>query len=226
MKLAVCDDNSQDLRQMVELSAQYDPSMEIFSFSSAQALYESGQHFDAVLLDIEMDGPNGYEIAVRMAQEESHPVIIFATNSAAYAVRGYGLALRYLLKPLSLKLLSEALDAVKQELRSNRLTVMLDGISHVLKVQYIRYAEVQRHQIMLYTADGCLSFRGTLKDIVSQLPARWFAAPHQSYVVNLLHVRNASKTELTLTDGTRIPISRRRQQEFLRCFHRFLGVQP
>ena len=225
MKLALCDDNAQDLCRMAELSAQYDPDMEIFSFSSAKALCESTLEFDAVLLDIEMDGPNGYEIALRMAQEENHPVIIFATNSAAYAVRGYGLALRYLLKPLRLEMLSEALDAVKQELRSNRLTVTLDGISHVLKVQDIRYAEVQRHQMTLYTTDGCLSFRGALKDLVSQLPGRWFAAPHQSYVVNLLYVRSASKTELVLTDGTRIPISRRRQQEFLHRFHRFLGVQ-
>lgn len=224
MKLALCDDNAQDLCRMAELSAQYDPNMEIFSFSSAKALYESTLEFDAVLLDIEMDGPNGYEIALRMAQEENHPVIIFVTNSAAYAVRGYGLALRYLLKPLRIETISEALDAVKQELRSNRLTVILDGISHVLKVQDIRYAEVQRHKIMIYTADGCLSFRGTLKDIVSQLPGRWFAAPHQSYVVNLIYVRSASKTELVLTDGTRIPISRRRQQEFLHSFHRFLGV--
>ena len=224
MKLAVCDDNAQDLCRMAELSAQYDPNMEIFSFSSAKALYESTLEFDAVLLDIEMDGPNGYEIALRIAQEENHPVIIFVTNSAAYAVRGYGLALRYLLKPLRIETISEALDAVKQELRSNRLTVTLDGVSHVLKVQDIRYAEVQRHQMTLYTTDGCLSFRGALKDLVSQLPGRWFSAPHQSYVVNLLYVRSASKTELVLTDGTRIPISRRRQQEFLHSFHRFLGV--
>ena len=224
MKLALCDDNARDLRRMEELAAQYDPNIELFSFSSAQALYESGRDFDAVLLDIEMDGPNGYEIALRMAQDESHPVIIFATNSAAYAVRGYGLALRYLLKPLQMDAISEALDAVKQELRSNRLTVTLEGISHVFRVPDIRYAEVQRHRIMLYTEDGCLSFRGALKDLVSQLPGRWFAAPHQSYVVNLLYVRSASKTELVLTDGTRIPISRRRQQEFLHHFHRFLGV--
>ena len=224
MKLALCDDNAHDLRRMAELAAQYDPNMEIFSFSSAEALYESTLDFDAVLLDIEMDSPNGYEIALRMAQEENHPVIIFVTNSAAYAVRGYGLALRYLLKPLRIETISEALDAVKQELRSNRLTVTLDGISHVLKVQDIRYAEVQRHQIMLYTADGCLSFRGALKDLVSQLPGRWFAAPHQSYVVNMLHVKTVSTQEVRMLDGKSIPISRRKYRDFLQNFHRFLGV--
>ena len=34
-------------------------------------------------------------------------IILFLTNSAAYAVQGYGLALRYLLKPLSIDKLAE-----------------------------------------------------------------------------------------------------------------------
>lgn len=224
MKLAVCDDDFRDLQQMAELAAHYDPKMEIRSFSSAQALYDSGEAFDAVLLDIEMEAPNGYDIALRMAREETHPIIIFATNSAAYAVRGYGLAIRYLLKPITAGAISEALDAVRQELRNSRLTVTLDGNAYVLNVQDIRYLEVLGHRLTLHTTDGVLSFRASLKDITAQLPGRWFASPHQSYVVNLLHIRSTSKTEITLTDGTRIPISRRRQQEFFRSFHRFLGV--
>lgn len=224
MKIAVCDDNADDLRQMAELAANYDPQTEIFSYSSAQALYDSGETFDAVLLDIEMEAPNGYDIALRMAREENHPIIIFATNSAAYAVRGYGLAIRYLLKPLCLETLSEALDAAAQELRNSRLTVTLDGNAYVLNVQDIRYLEVLGHRLTLHTTEGVFSFRASLKDITAQLPGRWFASPHQSYVVNLLHIRSTSKTEITLTDGTKIPLSRRRQQEFFHSFHRFLGV--
>ena len=59
MKLALCDDNAQDLCRMEELAAQYDPNMEIFSFSSAEALYESTLDFDAVLLDRSSNGPGG-----------------------------------------------------------------------------------------------------------------------------------------------------------------------
>lgn len=224
MKIAVCDDNPLDLENALALARQWNAAAQITAFSSALALYESDGPFDAVLLDIEMEAPNGFEIALRMARQESHPIILFTTNSAAYAVQGYGLALRYLLKPLTQEAVAEALDAARQQIQSNRLTVTADDTTHILNVQDILYAEVQGHYITLHTTHAPLRFRGTLRDIVFKLPGRWFCAAHQSYVVNLLHVRSASQAEVFLTSGIRIPISRRRQKEFLQAMHDFLGV--
>ena len=224
MHIAICDDNPQDLQQLGSLVRQYDHAMHIATFSSAQALYDSPGPYDAVILDIEMEAPNGFDIALRMARQENHPIIVFATNSAAYAVRGYGLALRYLLKPLTFEAVAEALDAVKEALRRSRLTVSIDGVTHMLQVQQIRYAEVSGHRVTLHTDSGVLTFRGSLKDICAMLPGRWFCAPHQSYLVNLLHVRSIAKEAVILDDGTAIPLSRRKQAEFLQAFHAFLGV--
>ena len=224
MHIAICDDNPQDLQQLHALLRQYDPRLQITTFSAAKELYESKDRYDAVILDIEMEAPNGFEIALRMAKQESHPIIVFATNSAAYAVRGYGLALRYLLKPLSEDAVAEALDAVKEALCRNRLSLTIDGVTHVLQVQQIRYVEVSGHRVSLHTDSGVLSFRGSLKDLCAMLPVRWFCGPHQSYWVNLLHVRSIVKEAVLLDDGTRIPLSRRKQAEFLQAFHAFLGV--
>ena len=153
MRVAICDDETKDLRHLSKLLMQYDPSIHVSCFESAQALYESTRktEFDAVLLDIEMKSPNGYEIALRLSREESHPIIMFVTNSAAYAVQGCGLALRYLLKPLTTEALRDAMDALRQELSNNRVIVTLNGTSHVLKVQDILYAEVVNHHITLHT---------------------------------------------------------------------------
>ena len=224
MHIAICDDNPIDLQQLHDLLRQYDPRLQIATFSAAKDLYESKDRYDAVILDIEMEAPNGFEIALRMAKQESHPLIIFATNSAAYAVRGYGLALRYLLKPLTEDALSEAMDAVKEALNRSRLTVNIDGVTHVLNVQDIRYAEVLGHRVTLHVGSDKLTLRGSMKEIGSLLPGRWFCAPHQSYLVNLLHVRTIAKDAVYLDDGTRIPLSRRKQAEFLQAFHAFLGV--
>lgn len=224
MRIAICDDDPNDLQQLHSLARQYDARLKIATFCAARDLYESKERFDAVILDIEMEAPNGFEIALRMAKQESHPIIVFATNSAAYAVRGYGLALRYLLKPLTEDAVSEALDAVKEALSRNRLTLNIDGITHVLQVQDIRYAEVSGHRVTLHSDSGLISFRGSLKDICAMLPGRWFCAPHQSYLVNLLHVRTITKEAALLDDGTAIPLSRRKQAEFLQAFHGFLGV--
>lgn len=226
MRVAICDDDAKDLRHLSNLLMQYDPSIHVACFESAQALYESTREteFDAVLLDIEMESPNGYEIALRLSREESHPIIMFVTNSAAYAVQGYGLALRYLLKPLTTEALRDAMDALRQELSNNRVIVTLNGTSHVLKVQDILYAEVVNHHITLHTTKGTCSYRTTLRELMAQMPKRWFCAPHQSYVVNLLHICTASAQEVCMMDGTRIPITRGRQREFLQSFHHFLGV--
>lgn len=224
MHIAICDDNPQDLQQLSALLRQYDTRMQIAAFPTAKALYESTDRYDAVILDIEMKSPNGFEIALRMARQESHPIIIFATNSAAYAVRGYGLALRYLLKPLTLDSVSEALDAVKEALNHSRLTVSVDGVTYVMNVQDIRYCEVLGHRVTLYVGSEKLTLRGSMKEISSLLPGRWFCAPHQSYLVNLLHVRTIARDAVMLDDGTRLPLSRRKQADFLQAFHAFMGV--
>lgn len=226
MRIAICDDDPQDLQQLCALVWQYDSTMQIATFSTARALYESAARFDAVVLDIEMKAPNGFEIALRMARQESHPIIVFATNSAAYALRGYGLALRYLLKPLTEDAVAEALDAVKEALQRSRLSINIDGVTHVLQVQQIRYAEVSGHRVSLHMDSGVLTFRATLKEICAMLPGRWFCASHQSYVVNLLHVRSIAREAVLLDDGTSIPLSRRKQAEFMQAFHAFLGVGP
>ena len=226
MKIAICDDNPQDLRQISELLQRYDPKIAVDVFSSAKELYLAVQsaHYDAVILDIEMESPNGYEIALRLAQEDTHPIIIFATNSADYAVRGYGLALRYLLKPLKLKNIAEALDAVRKEISGSRLFVTLDGTAHALHVQDVYYAEVSGHQTTLHTANGAFTSRDSLRDLADQLPSRYFCAPHQSFLVNLLHVRSVGADTVVLTNGVTIPCSRRKQKEFLLRFYQFLGV--
>lgn len=226
MKTAICDDDPKDLQSLADALMAYDSGIEVFGFSSALDLYNSAQEetYDAVLLDIEMEEPNGYEIALRLARQEAHPTILFVSHSADYAVRGYGLALRYLLKPLSQTALAEAMDAVSQEIRGNRLTVTLEGTTHVLNVPSIHYVEVFGHNITLHTTEGNYFFRTSLKELTAQLPGRYFCAPHQSYVVNMLHIKTVSAQEIRMLDGTSIPISRRRQREFLRSFHQFLGV--
>lgn len=226
MRLAICDDDPQDLSHLYSLLVAYDSQTEVDTFSTAAELYNSTrqQDYDAVILDIEMGSPNGYEIALRLAREEPHPIILFLTNSASYAVQGYGLALRYLLKPLTANALAEAMEAVGQVLCNNRLSITLDGTTHLWKVHDILYAEVVNHRVTLHMTNSTFSFRGSLRDLSAQIPSQWFSSPHQSYIVNLLHVQSVSTHAVYLTDGTNISISRRRQSEFMRSFHRFLGV--
>ena len=226
MRIAVCDDLAQDLTVLCSLLTAYDASLTPECYDAAEPLLGRANCYDAVFLDIEMQAPNGYEVARRLAQQTPHPLIIFVTHTPAYAVQGYGIAFRYLLKPVSLAALAEVMEALDRELRAYRITVLAEGTSYVLDVREILYAEVLNHTAVLHTTEGTYTFRAALRDLEQQLPARVFCAPHQSYLVNLQHVRAADSQFVILTNGEHIPISRRRRQAILHQLHTWLGGAP
>lgn len=227
MHIAICDDDALDLSSLHNVFRQYDTKkqFQISEFRSATELLVSANEvsYDIAILDIEMDSPNGYEAALVLAKQPSPPLIIFATNSMDYTIRGYGLAFRYIPKPLTLEKLSPVLDAAVQEIYADRFAFSVDGVSYVLCMKDIYYIEVYNHVTTLHTMDDEYSLRTSMKELLSQLPQGYFGMPHQSYIVNFTHIKTATTQEVVLTNGAHIPVSRRRQAEFIQQLHRYLG---
>lgn len=227
MRIAICDDEQHDLDFLHTVLKDYDQKeqFQISGFSSAAELLSVAQttQFDIAILDIEMSAPNGYEAAVQLLKYPAPPLIIFATNSMDYTIRGYGIAFRYIPKPLTLEKLSPALDAAIQDVKANRFTFSMDGVSYILHMQDIYYIEVYNHITTLHTIDGEYSLRTSLKEVLAQLPQGYFGMPHQSYIINFSHVKTATTQEIALTNGMRLPVSRRRQADFMRQLHLYLG---
>lgn len=121
LRIAICDDDPVDLGQVLGQVREYDAgqNLELLAYTKAADLLATSA--DIVLLDIEMETPNGYEVAKQLARTPDPPVIVFVTKSSAYTLKGYGIALRYLPKPLDPAVLAEALDAAIQEATAHRL---------------------------------------------------------------------------------------------------------
>lgn len=226
LRIAVCDDDPFDLGQTLDMIQQYDKNknLELISYIRAGDLLRPSvaNAFDIVLLDIEMEMPNGYEVAKQLVLAQDPPVIIFVTKSSAYTLKGYGIALRYLQKPLDRSILDEALDASIQEATAHRLYFTSDDKTVVLPLRKILYIEMYGHYAIVHTASSEYRFRSTLKEIQSKLPQGYFALPHKSILVNFEHIRSASKNEIQMDNGATIPISRHRHREFSDAFFRFL----
>lgn len=225
IRVAVCDDETQDLVQILALIQQYDREqlLQITTLFHASALLEQKDSFDIVFLDIEMEPPNGYDIAKKLAAMEQKPVVIFVTKSSAYTIRGYGVALRYLLKPVVWEDLVDAMDAALQEVRAKRFTFSLEDATYTLRLQDLFFIEAFGHSVVIHSGDEEYRMRGSLKELAAQLPQGCFAMPHKSYIVNLYVVKSATSTELCLINGAKIPISRRKLHDFQRQFYQFLG---
>lgn len=224
MRVVVCDDEKYDLEQILNALSGYG-DMEVHSFTQSESLLSfAAQHdFDLAILDIEMPGMNGYDAAVKLRSLPRQPLIIFLTNSMAYTLRGYGIAFRYLMKPIDRNQLFYSLDSAVREIKANRFVFQIDGTSRVVAMDEIYYLEVFNHHIILHTIDQAFTFRSTIKEILTQLPSGYFGIPHQSYVVSFSHIKTATGMEIHLTNGTIIPMSRRKKLEFEHQFYQYLG---
>ena len=175
-----------------------------------------------LLLDIEMPS-NGFQLAQSLIQMEKHPLVVFVTKRHEYAVQGYGIAFRYLVKPLDQTLFAAAMDAVLQELNSKHFTIEYDGVTMSLETSDIYFLESHGHKVLIHCKEQDLTLRMSIPEALEQLPKRCFVSPHKSYLVNMEHIVYATGTAVFLSSGHQLPISRRKRQEFNQIFNAYLG---
>lgn len=227
LRLGICDDEIQDLAQLLELMKWYDEGcqLQITTFLHAKDLLHAAKSscFDIVILDIEMEPPTGFDVAKELTVMPNPPVIMFATKSNAYAIKGYGVAIRYLQKPVAKEDFFEAMDAAIADATAHRLSFQIDTSLISIHLRDIQYIEIFGHYTVVHTTEEAYRFRSSLKEIMSRLPKGYFASPHKSYVVNLEHIRSATATEIQLDCGVVVPIGRKRMQEFNDALYCFLG---
>ena len=92
--------------------------------------------------------------------------------------------------------------------------LQLKNREHLLRVPLadIFYIESDRRYLLVHQRNGVEQTRMKLSELQEQLPA-YFVRCHQSYMVNLHMMEQMTDQNITLMDGTCIPISRSRKQE-------------
>ena len=227
LQIGVCDDDPYDMDKVLELIRKYDVDgkLQILTFSHASALLQAAQkiRFDIVILDIQMEPPTGFDVGKQLITLPEAPIVIFATQCNDYAIKGYGIAIRYLQKPITQDDFFEAMDAAFTEATAHRLTFQVEKTLVSVRLYDVQYIESYGHYVVMHTGEESYRFRGTLKDIFSRLPKGFFVSPHKSYIVNLEHVKSATASEICMNCGSRIPIGRKRGREFNHALYRFLG---
>ena len=108
MKIAVCDDNQEELHRVASLLEDYQEektvsiSLRLFGSSVELASIAQQENFDLYLLDVLMPALNGMELAREIRTFNTAVPILFLTSSPEFAVESYTVhAANYLLKPVS-----------------------------------------------------------------------------------------------------------------------------
>lgn len=186
---------------------------------------------DVLFLDINMPGYSGLQLAEVLKTHPNPPAIIFVTAYSNFALKAFDVnAVDYLVKPVEMERLLEALDKVDKGRGAKtpaaivehgagvtRVTVNKGGKKHFLSSADITYIRARDDYSYLYTDEAKFLSTTSLTSLLEQLEGYGFYRTHRGYVVNLNRIMSVeSQTggtlKLTLNDPdhTEIPVSRRR----------------
>lgn len=182
--------------------------------------------YDLILLDIEMPKVNGMDAADQIRKMDNDVVMMFITNVASYAIRGYEVgALDYVMKPITYygfsMRLARALKRVQQREEKEILLPLPDGVKK-MRLQQIYYVEVQNRILHFYTDEGEYTIRGTMQKVEEDLAGHSFAKCNHWYMVNLRHVSEVRKNTAVVA-GHELEISRRNRTPFLKALTEYVG---
>lgn len=232
VRIAICDDEAPTRAYLASLIRAQDCPCEVVEYASAGDCLADNRGIDLLFLDIELNtaGPDGMELArkIREGNSAPQPVIIFVTGYDRYVFDAFDVgAFQYLLKPVDEEKFAQVFTravaqiGVKREKTSRTLTLQSAGVSRTVPLDSIYYIESSNHKVVLRLKDGEFSCYAKIRDLEAELGDP-FCRVHKGYLVNLAYVERYSKTELTLTNGEKLLISKYKYQDFVKAYLRFV----
>lgn len=175
--------------------------------------------YDIILMDIEMGLMNGMEAAEEIRKTDEEVVIIFITNMAQYAIRGYSVdALDYVLKPVSYAALEQSLKrAMRHVKRSEETYVVVSEREHTqkLRAKDILWIESQGHRLTFHTEQG--NYETTtysMKKMEEKLSGDGFLRCNSGCLVNLDRVKGIQGGCIEVGNDL-LTVARGRKAEFM-----------
>jgi two-component system LytT family response regulator len=191
---------------------------------------------DLVFLDIQMPGCNGLEVAASLPSPRPH--IVFCTAYDEYAVDAFELhAVDYLLKPVNRARLAKSIERLRSSASPAR-TSGIDDAGRAAGRWPTRFLARRRNSFCVVPADEVLMFvseggqtklqtdeyhgwmQPTLADLESRLDPEEYFRVSRSTIVKLNRIREVHPLtggygEVTLTNGAKLEVSRRRFKDLL-----------
>ena len=227
------------LRKMLE---KYCPTVEIVAEADG---YRKGieqiRKFnpDVIFLDIQMPDGSGFRLLEELDDIDFE--IIFTTAFDQFAIKAIKYsALDYLLKPIIPQDLVDAIKKVEKKRfdlkKKKNLDILMENVHtpeestqkiilstaemiHVINVDDSIRCESDNYYTYFFFTDGRkLLVSKTLKENEELLSNHNFIRPHKSHLVNVKYIKSFIRQEggyIIMTDGSRIPVSRRKKDKIM-----------
>ena len=227
LQIAVCDDNIDELSNMVRLIDLYRTSKHLGceyavfpnGFELVSALGK-GKRFDIYCLDIIMPGFTGIDVAKEIRGFDKTAPILFFTSSPEFALESYSVkAINYVLKPISKEKLFFTFDEMLEQIKAKKdedsiIVKSNDGIQKIL-ISNLAFAEVIGRNVLYHLRSGkvveCTESFSSVCDTL--LKYGCFIKPHRSYLVNMQYVDTIENHQVTLRTLSSVPVAQGKARE-------------
>lgn len=221
LKIALCDDNLQELERIEALVSEYKIS------SKEEILYESfstpvdflakisaGGFFDLIFLDVLMPVINGIDVAKEIFKNNKLTQIIFLTSSKEFAADSYSVsALDYLIKPITADSFKQAMEKFLDrynKIKNDELVIREKSTISRIPLHILSYVEVLDHHLIYHLANSyTIRCRQSLSEIENLLLKNGkFVRTSRSFIVNMDYVAKIEPGCITMDDQSTVSISR------------------
>lgn len=244
MKAIIIDDERKGREALRKLLEKYASEVEICA--TADNIHDGyhlikEHHPDVVFLDVEMPNGSGFDLLEKF--DELSFEVVFTTAYDSYALKAIKVhALDYLLKPIDLDELVQAVENVRKAMQTkpvvNRYAEFLtarkleftgkiplavkEGIVYITVSEIIR-VESDGGYSTFYTTDQKFYVTSrNLKEYEDMLPVKEFFRIHKSHLINMKRVKKFLRVDgyhVEMEDGSTVEISRRKKDEFLQLMN-------
>lgn len=238
-KILIIDDESRTRTLLSKMIESIGFDVEIYPEGSSVASGIEAIHRinpDILLLDIQMPDGSGFELLEQLETRDFE--VIFVTAHQEYAIRAIkSSALDYILKPVELSELEQALEnaivslknkkdlsaqyeALLNNIQSDKKKIILRTIEslYIFDINDIVRCQSERNYTNFFINDGRkIIISKTLKDYEDVLQYPLFLRCHRSHIINLNYLDRYDKSNggtIVMKDGSEIPLSRSSKDRF------------
>ena len=233
-QILIVEDEDEAARGLASLIERYgrehDAKFKVTRHRDASSFIKSKTSYDLVFMDIDLPGMSGMEAAGLMRAYDEETPLIFVTNLAQYAIRGYEVdALDFIVKPVSWYHFSMRMDkairAMRRHSATDRLKVSTRSGVRVIPTADVLYIDVSNHDLVYHICDEDepLRVRGSLGKLEEELEGGPFLRISSGRLVNMDHVSSMRSGIVRLSNGEVLYASRARKREALDIFTDYLG---
>ena len=227
MDIAVVDDEKAIREHICGLVEEQQPESRIETYATGEELLASGKRFDIVFLDIQMEGMNGIEAARSLREKNANlgvedTVLVFITGIRDYVFDAFDLyAFQYLLKPIDEGKFAEVLERAVREAakKKERRVLFIKSRNLTLDQSEILYIESRAKKVEIHTTRAVqpIEIYAAMDELEGQLGDGFYRC-HRAYIVNMDCITEYDGESITLTNGDRVYLTKKKYGEFVKTY--------